>query len=161
MYGVHRTCAETAAVPCGTSHASAVSTPLWWIFKKTRYKKLVVHVESHARAVSLLESGESRYTGVFDTGAQLVASVLSFRFSPDFYESWDLYRIMITISVIKMSGMKGKRSVFLKLKSALLFCAWLVCRGCVFFPQCLRDRLLAGRPDLPVACLASSLLALS
>ena len=130
-------------------------------YSKTRYKKLVVHVESHARAVSLLESGESRYTGVFDTGAQLVASVLSFRFSPDFYESWDLYRIMITISVIKMSGMKGKRSVFLKLKSALLFCAWLVCRGCVFFPQCLRDRLLAGRPDLPVACLASSLLALS
>ena len=26
-YGVHRTCAETTAVPCGTSHASAVSTP--------------------------------------------------------------------------------------------------------------------------------------
>ena len=24
MYGVHRTCAETAAVSCGTSHASAV-----------------------------------------------------------------------------------------------------------------------------------------
>ena len=33
LYGVHRTCAETAAVSCGTSHASAVSTPLWWIFK--------------------------------------------------------------------------------------------------------------------------------
>ena len=29
LYGVHRTCAETAAVSCGTiSHASAVSTPL-------------------------------------------------------------------------------------------------------------------------------------
>ena len=26
--------------------------------KKTRYKKLFTHVESHARAVSLLESGE-------------------------------------------------------------------------------------------------------
>ena len=43
LYGVHKTCAETAAVSCGTSHASAVSTPLWWIFKKekkekTRYK---------------------------------------------------------------------------------------------------------------------------
>ena len=25
--------AETAAVPCGTSHAMAVSTPLRWIFK--------------------------------------------------------------------------------------------------------------------------------
>ena len=31
--GVHRTCAETAALSCGTSHASAVSTPLRWIFK--------------------------------------------------------------------------------------------------------------------------------
>ena len=28
LYGVHRTCAETAAVSCGTSHASAVTTPL-------------------------------------------------------------------------------------------------------------------------------------
>ena len=33
LYGVHRTCAETAPVSCGTSHASAVSTPLRWIFK--------------------------------------------------------------------------------------------------------------------------------
>ena len=48
----------------GTSHASAVSTPLRWIYpppKKTRYKKLFTHVESHASAVSLLESGEQRY----------------------------------------------------------------------------------------------------
>ena len=29
--------------------------------KKTRYKKLVIHVESHASAVSLFESGEQRY----------------------------------------------------------------------------------------------------
>ena len=29
--GVHSTCAETAAVSCGTSHASAVSIPLQWI----------------------------------------------------------------------------------------------------------------------------------
>ena len=34
LYGVHRTCAEMAAVSCGTSHASAVSIPLRWIFKK-------------------------------------------------------------------------------------------------------------------------------
>ena len=34
LYGVHRTCAETAAVSCGTSHASAVSTPLRWIYIK-------------------------------------------------------------------------------------------------------------------------------
>ena len=58
LYGVHRTCTETAAVSCGTSHASAVSTLLRCIYSKTRYKKLVTHVESHASAVSLLESGE-------------------------------------------------------------------------------------------------------
>jgi len=52
--------AETAAVSCGTYHASTVSTPLRWIFKKTRFKKLVTHVESHASAVSLLESGGQR-----------------------------------------------------------------------------------------------------
>ena len=37
LYGVHRTCAETAAVSCGTS---AVSTPLRWIFKKKKKKVL-------------------------------------------------------------------------------------------------------------------------
>ena len=42
----------------GTSHASAVSTPLPSGYPKKRYKKLVTHVESHASAVSLLESGE-------------------------------------------------------------------------------------------------------
>ena len=35
LYGVHRTCAEMAAVSCGTSHASFISTPLRWIFKNT------------------------------------------------------------------------------------------------------------------------------
>ena len=55
LYGVDRTCAETAAVSQGTSHASAVSTPLWWIFKKTRYKKLVIHVESRERSESARE----------------------------------------------------------------------------------------------------------
>ena len=49
LYGVHRTCAETAAVSCGTSHASAVSTPLRWRLK-TRYKKLDTRVESHVSA---------------------------------------------------------------------------------------------------------------
>ena len=59
LYGVHRTCAEMAAVSCGTSHASAVSTPLRWIFKKTRYKKLVTHVAPHASVVSLLKRAEN------------------------------------------------------------------------------------------------------
>ena len=35
LYGVHRTCTETAAVSCGTSHASA---SLRWIFKKHAIK---------------------------------------------------------------------------------------------------------------------------
>ena len=30
-------------------------------YSKTRYKKLVTHAESHANAVSLLESGEQHY----------------------------------------------------------------------------------------------------
>ena len=50
--------AEMAAVSCGSSHASAVSTPLRCIFKKTRYKKLFTDVESHASSVGLLEGGE-------------------------------------------------------------------------------------------------------
>ena len=65
MHGcmVYTECAEMAAVSCGTSHASAVSTPLRWIFKKRaikkkRKEKLFTYVESHASAVSLLESGE-------------------------------------------------------------------------------------------------------
>ena len=45
--------AETASVSCGTSHVFAVSTPLRWIFKN--------ELESHASALSLLESGEWRY----------------------------------------------------------------------------------------------------
>ena len=59
MYGVHRICAETAAVSCGTSHASAVNTPLRWTFKK-RTIKLVTHVEPHVSAVSLLKRVENR-----------------------------------------------------------------------------------------------------
>ena len=64
--------AEMAVVSFGTSHASAVSTPRRWIFKtalekerekkkKKKEKKLFTLVESHACAVSLLESGEQRY----------------------------------------------------------------------------------------------------
>ena len=35
--------AEIAAVSCGTSHASAVSTPLRWIFKKEEKKEEAIH----------------------------------------------------------------------------------------------------------------------
>ena len=57
LYGVHLTCTETAAVSCGTCHASAVSTPLQWIFNnnKKRAVELVTHEEPHASAVSLLK----------------------------------------------------------------------------------------------------------
>ena len=62
MYGVHRTCAETAAVSCGTSHASAVkyttSVDINFFFFK-RAIKLVTHVEPHASAVSLLKRAEN------------------------------------------------------------------------------------------------------
>ena len=58
--GAPRTCAEMAAVSCGTSHASAVSTPLPPVdIQKTRYKKMVTHVEPHASAVSLLKKAEN------------------------------------------------------------------------------------------------------
>ena len=51
LYGVHRTCAETAAVSCGTSFSCGYS--------KTRYKKLVTHVAPHASAASLLKRAEN------------------------------------------------------------------------------------------------------
>ena len=54
--------AETAAVLwCGTSHVSAVKYNNSVDIKKEkkkRYKELVIHVESHASAMSLLGSGE-------------------------------------------------------------------------------------------------------
>ena len=59
MYGVHRTCAETAAVSCGTSHASAVSTDTTSVDIQKRAIKLVTHVEPHASAVSLLKRAEN------------------------------------------------------------------------------------------------------
>ncbi len=53
-----RTCAEMAAISCGPSYASAVSTPLWCIFKK-RTIKLVTHAEPHVSTVSLLKRAEN------------------------------------------------------------------------------------------------------
>ena len=61
LYGVYRIYAETAAVSCGTSPASTVSTPLRWIFKKCAIKP-VTHVEPHVSAVSLLKRAESSAT---------------------------------------------------------------------------------------------------
>ena len=53
--------AEAAAVSRGTSRVTnqtALEVHHFGGYLKTRYKELVVHVESHASAVSLLESGE-------------------------------------------------------------------------------------------------------
>ena len=50
MYGVHRTCAETAALYAYTTSMD---------IQNTRYKKLVTHVEPHASAVSLLKRAEN------------------------------------------------------------------------------------------------------
>ena len=53
--------AEMAAVSRGTSHVTIQQHCIYTTsvdIQKTRYKKLVTHVESHASAVSLLESGE-------------------------------------------------------------------------------------------------------
>ena len=63
--------AETAPVSCGTSHVSAVNTPLWWILKNA----LVTYAESHASAaVSLLESGEQRCIKAINNNIQCQTS---------------------------------------------------------------------------------------
>ena len=54
MYGVYRTCAETAAVSCGTySYASAVYIYI------NRAITLVTHVEPHASAMRLFKRAEN------------------------------------------------------------------------------------------------------
>ena len=61
LYGVHRICTEMAAVSCGTSHASAVSAPLCWIFNKqtkTHYKASHSCRTSCECSESAQESGE-------------------------------------------------------------------------------------------------------
>ena len=50
--------AETAVVSYGTSHAKAVSTPLRWIFKKTRYKANHSCRTTYERSESAQECGE-------------------------------------------------------------------------------------------------------
>ena len=53
--------AETAAVSRSTSHASTVSTPLRWIFKKkkkTRYKASHSYRTTRERNESAQENGE-------------------------------------------------------------------------------------------------------
>ena len=75
LHGVHITCAETAAVSCGTNHASAVSTPLRWIFKnalyikntKTKQKTTLKKEASHSRRITykLGESARERRIALY------------------------------------------------------------------------------------------------
>ena len=52
-------CTGASAVSCGTSHASAVSTPLRWIFKKRAIKKACHSCRTTGeRSESAQESGE-------------------------------------------------------------------------------------------------------
>ena len=89
-----RTGCPCKVLACNCNVTSAVNTPLWWILK-TRYKKLVTRVESHASAVSQLESGEkpdvkaiiiitmpssSHFPGLFRTRVSLI-----FFFPPHLY----------------------------------------------------------------------------
>ena len=60
--------AEAAAVLCGTM--PVLSVHHFSGNSKTRYKKLFTHVESHASAVSLLESREWRY--IYKSDQQLL-----------------------------------------------------------------------------------------
>ena len=46
---VYTECTKTAAVSCGTSHASAVATSLQWIFKNTLWKASNSCTENHMR----------------------------------------------------------------------------------------------------------------
>ena len=62
---VYTECTKMAAISCGTSYARTVtdckyttSVDIQKCATKTCYKKLFTHAESHASAVSLLESGE-------------------------------------------------------------------------------------------------------
>ena len=60
LYGVHRICAEMAAVSCGTDQPCQRCNYTTSVdIQKTRYKKLVTHVEPHASAVSLLKRAEN------------------------------------------------------------------------------------------------------
>ena len=43
--------------------------------QKTRYKNLVTHVQSHASSVSLLESGEQRYTKAINSSNRIILAV--------------------------------------------------------------------------------------
>ena len=64
LYGVHRTRPDGSSFlwhqPCqNCKYTTSVD-----ILKKRRYKKLFTHVESHASAVSLLESGNTKKSQV-------------------------------------------------------------------------------------------------
>ena len=63
MNGVHRTCAETAAVSGATSHARTKERYQYTTsvdINDTRYKRIQSLIQNRMRHVSLLESREQR-----------------------------------------------------------------------------------------------------
>ena len=88
--------AEMAAVSCGTSHASAVSTPLRWIFKNlTRYydKKLFTHVESHA---SGSESARDRRVALYKKRSIIIITIEISLYGL-LHQDWFSYRVLLPI----------------------------------------------------------------
>ena len=77
------------------------------ILKKTRYKKLFTHVESHTGAVSLLESGEQRYIKAINNNNVYVYALRII--SPVYVRLWiveihplstDLGGVLLTASIL-------------------------------------------------------------
>ena len=73
LCGVHRTCAETAAVSCGTSHASAVSTPTSVGGKNKQTKKTHYRKASHSCRIKYErdESARERRIALYKSDQQL------------------------------------------------------------------------------------------
>ena len=68
--------AEMAAVSCGTSHASAVSTPFRWIFKKKKQKKNALYKIIHSCRITCerSESARERTIALYKSEQQAVNS---------------------------------------------------------------------------------------
>ena len=70
LYGVHRGCAEMATVSCGTSNASAVSTPLRWIFEGGKKKRKKEASHSYRITCECNESARERRTALYKSDQQ-------------------------------------------------------------------------------------------
>ena len=124
--------AETAAVSCGISHVSAVSTPLRWIFK----------------TVSLVESGEQRYVKAINNQQQFMSVCLSVCVSVclsvclSVSHSLRTFPIEADLSTHGEKTHEEKRIVFIQYSTFLSFdtCGWSHQAAAVFeisFSDCM------------------------